>query len=196
LGSPKGLWYQIHYFMNLATLGLTLMGFLLAYIATAKEEGAIHLEGGHHKIGWAITILCLTQASLAYFRPALPPPPPPATTTTTTTIDSTAPSKPHVDGDDVEVEMPVRGSATSAGSKGTTGGNDRGKSLLRVAWEWSHRLLGIFLLLAAWFNCFSGIDLDVENYPGTHDKRGVFGGVTGGLCASMAVFALMALRRK
>jgi hypothetical protein len=200
LGTPKGLWYQIHFYMNLATLGLTLLGFLLAYIATAKEEGAFHLESRHHKIGWAITILCVAQASLAYFRPALPPP---ATTTTTTTtnVDSTTPSKPRVDGDDVEVEMPFKGSdgrddnVTGAGRKGTGGGgHDDRKSLLRVAWEWNHRLLGILLLLAAWLNCLSGIELDVENFPGTHDKSGAFGGGTGGICTTMAVLAFMASR--
>jgi hypothetical protein len=87
----KGLWYKIHFYSNVLVALLTTIGFLLAVIATSKEDGALHsddkhhkvglatskedgalhFDDKHHKVGLAIFIIVVMQAGAGYFRPGM-----------------------------------------------------------------------------------------------------------------------------
>eukprot|EP00934_Nitzschia_sp_Nitz4_P005301 Nitzschia sp. Nitz4//scaffold265_size26576//15572//18151//NITZ4_008250-RA/size26576-processed-gene-0.16-mRNA-1//-1//CDS//3329544846//5291//frame0 len=74
LGFAKGTWYTIHFYMNAATIFLTLIGFVIALVAMAQqyESNATHFEGTHEKMGLAIAILAFMQGIGGYMRPGLP----------------------------------------------------------------------------------------------------------------------------
>ena len=62
------------------------------------------------------------------------------------------------------------------------------KSKARLAWEVSHHFISIVLIGLAWYNCNSGIKLQVENYGESDDLTAVFWGVTGAI--SGVIFCL------
>jgi hypothetical protein len=63
------------------------------------------------------------------------------------------------------------------------------KSKVRLAWEISHRFIGIALIGTAWFNCTSGIRLQVENYGEEEDHMAAFWGVTAGISGVLVFMA-------
>jgi hypothetical protein len=162
-GAPNEFWYSIHFCMGILTGAFTIIGFFIAIVATQKEDKK-HFKGAHHKAGLAILILVVVQAIAGYFRPGLSKAGPPTPTKedeeqwNATTTSSSDPLSP-----------PPEQAATPA------------KDSLRLAWEISHRLLGITLLGLAWHNCHTGIEEQVKKWDDSKDWTGVFWGITAGI---------------
>lgn len=161
-------WYPLHFYLNLMTILLTVIGFAIAVVATSKE-GDQHFQGETHKqAGLAILILVLLQGLAGYFRPGLPKPPAAADTTTNNSPEAS---------DEEEAKETTAGSSDSkaAASEAPT------KSTIRVAWEVLHRLVGVAVLGLAWYNCDSGIELQAESSEESKIWMGAFWGVAAGI---------------
>ena len=206
----KGLWYQLHYYFNMLTILLTLVGFLLGVIATQMDEGEKHFSGDvHNKAGLFIFILCILQGAFGYFRPGLPTPPAATTASSSppppqpTTLPPTLTNEDE-DGSTTHFEVSIENvdkandddkksnNSSTAGSNASDTNNNSPskkessslpgeKSTARLGWEYSHRLLGMVLLGLAWYNCHTGMELMIDNWDDTKDMTGVFWGVTGGI---------------
>jgi len=198
LGKPLN-WYSLHYYGNMAAILLTLLGFSMAVVATQLEGKNKHFSlagsdanDSHHKVGLAIVILVVLQGAAGYFRPGLPKP-----------VEK-AVSK-SLEGMDVEANQERQTSATaeSAPSKSASSNTpppppetaaaapqpNNNKSMLRLSWEWSHRLLGMALLGMAWYNCHTGIQWQLKNWEDSKDWTGIFWGIAVGITGSIVVLS-------
>jgi hypothetical protein len=95
---------------------------------------------------------------------------------------------------DLGVESAIEMGAKTASDKSSSTAEEpkeapSGKPVARLAWEYSHRLLGMLLLALAWYNCQSGIELHVSNYEDQNDYTGAFWGVTGGISGLVFLLA-------
>jgi hypothetical protein len=201
----KGLWFQIHKYMNTLTVVLTCLGFLIAVVAIHKEGGQ-HFDETHHKVGLSIFLLVIVQAVAGYFRAALPPKadPPQKKGEDATEDDDKFIS---MDSGVADIELvldpttggtsvPITSSSDSIKSTAMLSSNEElvkmpPKSRQRVAWEYGHRLLGMTLLGLAWYNCDSGIDWLVQNFQDQKDLTGAFWGVTAGLSGTIVLLAFL-----
>ena len=175
----KGLWYQIHFYLNVLTVVLTAIGFLLGVVATQMEEDEKHFTGDvHHKAGLVIFILCLFQGVFGYFRPGLPKAPP----------ASTPPATPE-NKDGSEESATANDTTELSFGEMKKPAAEPEKSSLRVGWEYSHRLLGMILLGLSWYNCHTGIEWMVQNWEDQNDLTGAFWGVTGGISGMVFLLA-------
>ena len=175
IGLPKETWYQVHLYMNVLTVGLTIIGFILAVVATSNENGAIHWSGKHHKAGLTIFIMAALQAAGGVMRPALPSKP--STTAAANEVGKISNNEltQHTNSDEIVAEQEEPEASTEPTATD--------KSNLRVGWEWVHRFLGLGVVALAWSNCHSGIDWLVSDFPDLDDTEwtGVFWGVAGGI---------------
>ena len=187
-----GTWLHLHsWLMCLAAL-LTLIGLILAIVATNKDNSGTEntprhfSEDKHHKVGLAIVILILVQALAGFLRPA--------PTSTVAARDAkedpheeeSNPSEPEtdsngdgeIDDDDVSPSQNMNDAVASE-----NGEISASKSSLRQAWEYMHRAMGLILLGLAWYNCHTGIQLQAENYYQDDEERllSIFWGITGAL---------------
>ena len=208
----KGLWYQLHYYWNMLTVVLTIVGFLLGVVATQMDDGEKHFSGDvHNKAGLFIFILCILQGLFGYFRPGLPQQPKasPAMTSSSAPPPTTLPptsTKEEVDGSTSHFEVSIENlndnktnnSTSSSNASDTNSPSQKGgstppsegeKSSLRLGWEYSHRLLGMILLGLAWYNCHTGMGLMIDNWDDTKDMTGVFWGITGGITGMIFLLA-------
>jgi cytochrome b561 len=200
----NGRWLQIHFYLSGLVALFTLLGFILAVVATKKEDGDTlqFNKDVHHKAGLAIFILVFIQAFAGYVRPSpLPPPssssPNNVITNSKSSSDRDIPNKTNTTfvEDDVEElsyqqkQQAYNASATNNeevvySEKSTTAPSITSKkSYLRLFWECGHRLLGITLLLLAVYNCQTGIILQSENYA-QDDKEtltNIFWSITGSI---------------
>jgi hypothetical protein len=191
-------WYNIHLYLNMSTVVLTAIGFLIALIAT--ETGEHFKENSHKRAGLVIMLFVVMQALAGYFRPA------PASETT----PSTGTSKPLADASSDEEEDEESAERIVDSSEGahevvfektaerpyydhaaSTGAAKMPKK--RLAWEWGHRLGGMLLVGLAWSNCHSGIQLQVEDWEEINDWTGVFWGFAAGI--SCCIFILAVVKR-
>jgi hypothetical protein len=180
--APEGLWYSIHFYMNMLSVVLTMIGVLIAVIATQKE-GDAHFSSKHPKTGLSILVLVIVQALAAYFKPGMPAsPPPPTKQQDEETVKAEAP------GVDIDIGL-THHNSSSGFSESTEKDTKKAptKSMQRIAWEYSHRLLGMALLGLAWYNCHTGIHEQVESWPESKDWTGVFWGITAGLSGTIIV---------
>lgn len=185
-GLDKGFWYRMHFYLNLSTVVLTVVGFIIAFVATHRESTKNHLYDTHHKAGLAILILVLVQAFFGYYRPGLPKPP--------------QDKKNDTDGKDSSEKEDVdltttddrqSGSAVITTDKSSDDDKplESKKSALRLGWEYFHRLLGMLLLGLAWYNCHSGIEWQLANWEDQRDWTGVFWGITAGISGMIFLLA-------
>jgi len=124
------LWFRIHMMLNTTVFCLTLIGFVLAFVAL-NDVGADHFqktdETSHQLVGLIILILVFVQVTNGILRPHLPP---------------------AEASEDVEL---VEEEASSSPAKDE-------KSLLRKIWEPSHKILGAVLLALSWWQITTGWD--------------------------------------
>jgi hypothetical protein len=208
--APKDLWYSIHFYMNTFAVVLTIVGVSCAIAATQKNSD-VHFGDKHPKTGLSILVLVIIQASAAYFKPGKPADSPPPPTKQQEQADEET--------ENVEVEPkeqgeePVKAEGSLGIGAGTTSNEVSSssenpsstesatkkaptKSMQRIAWEYSHRLLGVALLGLAWSNVHTGIQLQVESWPESKDWTGIFWGITAGLSGTIIVLAIFMRMRK
>jgi hypothetical protein len=178
-------WYNIHVYLNMSTVLMTAIGFLIAVVAMQKEGEDHFKENTHTRAGLAIMILVVMQALAGYFRPSASGTPPPSSGT----------SKPLADGSSDEESANLKRGQEVVLEK-TTEPSDAAstaakKPLKRLAWELSHRLGGMTVLGLAWYNCYSGIKLQVEDWDDTKDWTNVFLGVTATVSSCILISACM-----
>merc|ERR1712150_113289 len=122
--------FRIHMMLNTTVFCLTLIGFVLAFVAL-NDVGADHFqktdETSHQLVGLIILILVFVQVTNGILRPHLPP---------------------AEASEDVEL---VEEEASSSPAKDE-------KSLLRKIWEPSHKILGAVLLALSWWQITTGWD--------------------------------------
>jgi hypothetical protein len=191
----NGRWLQIHFYLSGLVALFTLLGFILAVVATKKQDGsALNFnEDVHHKSGLAIFILVIIQAFAGYFRPSPPPPPPTSSLADNKVVTNKSSSVRDIPDNsntfDEEVVYNSSGDSealettkqSTSSSSGTTSSSK--KSYLRLFWECGHRLLGIVLLVLAVYNCHTGIILQSDNYY-QDDKEtltNIFWSITGSI---------------
>jgi hypothetical protein len=202
--SNKGYWFKIHFYLNICNILFTAAGFALAVVAIQKQGDEHFKEETHTKAGLAIFVVALFQFALAFLRPDPPKAPTrniksidnPADTDSnnSTPYNSTPFSAPQASGiahavnvlppsficdrgESDEIELGRNSDAAADGSEQDV----PTKSGIRLAWEISHRFTGIALIGLAWYNCTSGIQLQVENYGEQDDQMAAFWGVTAGI---------------
>jgi hypothetical protein len=199
--ASKGCWFKIHFYANIANIVFTSSGFFLAVVATNKQGDDHFTENTHTKAGMAIFFIAVFQFALAFFRPDPPKPPVPTVSKCTDAFElDSSNSFQRGSSQGVERTISVVPTGTSVPmnrngevevANGSDSGSDEGlavKSKARSAWEMTHRFVGIGLLGLAWYNCTSGIKLQLEIYNENEWAMAAFWGVTAGL--SGIVFCL------
>lgn len=175
------LWLRIHFLLCVLVAFFTFAGFLVAVVATQKDDDLPHFEEDiHHKAGLAIFVLVLVQAFAGYFRPS----PVPASQKLVGNAE---------EGDILEAsendELPQDNLADAESSLPTNKVNFHFSKALQIRkfWEYTHRLLGIILLGLAWYNCHSGIVLQAENYDQDNQESllKIFWGITGAIVGTI-----------
>lgn len=77
-------WLLFHFYLSLSVIVLTVVGFIVAVVATKKEGNLQHFqEDVHRKVGLTILVLVLIQAVAGCARPSPPPKLPPVSITDT-----------------------------------------------------------------------------------------------------------------
>lgn len=179
-------WYKLHFYLNLMTILLTIVGFVLAVVAIQREGEEHFHHGVHQKAGLVILILVVLQGLAGYLRP-------PATLSSSkSSTPCDQPSSKHdkdknCENEDEEKQPPCTEQDSSNEIVATQ--PQPPISILRICWEWSHRLMGTILLGLAWYNCHTGIILQLEYWPESKDWIGVFWGITVGVAGSIFVLA-------
>jgi len=165
-----GLWFRIHMSGNGASFILMTAAFAIAIHLIRKEEGAANFNDNSHRyLGLTVYLLTFVQILIGIFRPSM------------TTKKSDTPCSHQLDVEsDLAVEDSNDGREMGVGDvegqpSGTPketapcsptaeddGAMDR-KTWSRVAFELGHRLLGFGLIGLAWYNCFTGIDIMMDD---------------------------------
>ncbi len=254
-------WLRVHFWLNVLVVLLTVVGFVLAVVATHKETGAVQYfsDTTHSKAGFSVLVLVLVHSWAAFFRPSLPkhsgrtkggdgcsdgPVAKSLDSPRTDRRDEFAASKDvhpnqsterdgdeeNVDGNDgidagfevppeelrrterptsiednmdygiesdgeetwsVDSPPPQQYYASSSTQNSLSSPGNQNKSMLRRAWEYLHRLLGMTLLGLAWYSCHSGIVLLTSKYYELDQDQllTVFWTIAGGLAALIFVLA-------
>lgn len=199
--AKKGTWYKIHFYVNIANILFTFIGFFLAVAATRKEGEDHFTENTHTKAGLAIFLIVMFQFALAFLRPD-PPKPPSQPSLKRTSAATSASSSYGSPGIEQGISVGPPSSSVNVNNNGEVEVADEDSSLNdslesdpsvkskpRLAWEISHRFIGIALLGLAWYNCTSGIQLQVEKYDENDDQMAAFWGVTAGISGLIFFFA-------
>ena len=85
---------------------------------------------------------------------------------------------------DEEIHEDVEGSSSQAKRVGS-------KSLHRILWEITHRILGVSLLGMAWWQVQNGLGLFLMRFPDSQNMIPVFWGVALGLAGTVLVLYLV-----
>ena len=181
-------WLKMHFFVNIAVVLITTVGFALAVAATGQNSTEHFKDNAHTKAGLAIFLLVFVQALTGYFRPA-------------------AGAKPKTlenDDDDKDIRPTVHGSSALASSPLDNSAVLReehpleqptqspAKTTLRRSWEIGHRVLALVLIALAWYNCTSGIQLQVALFAEDASSETVWMSVFWAVTACIsAVFLVM-----
>ena len=177
-------WYSLHYYLNVLTMYLTGIGFLIGVLATWKEGETHFRESLHHQLGLAIMIIVVVQALAGFFRPGLPQPRPSEVVSSeeSTQVDGheaktvkgsnlkpaeTSTDDEEVGSDNTPLDSPSKSQATAM-EKVDSSAPEK-KSTARIIWEWTHRILGIALVGLAWYNCHTGIEWQLLNWEDSVD---------------------------
>jgi hypothetical protein len=184
-------WLKLHFYLNIAVVLITTIGFALAVAAAGQNSVNRHFrDNAHTKGGLAVFLLVFVQAFMGYFRPA-------AGSKQKTPSDDTSDPAKEAEADGEETTHEITQSIHSVVDK-SCDVKDKApreqpsvrdvpqKSLVRRSWEIGHRLLALILVGLAWYNCTSGIQLHLLYFGGDEDNgassqglwMGVFWGVT------------------
>lgn len=179
--AKKGCWYKLHFYMNIANILFTFVGFFLAVAAMSKEGEDHFTENTHTKAGLAIFFIALFQFALAFLRPDPPKAPQKQLERAPTDSDTSSPPRQVDHGVSIrgngEIEVEDESMTDSEAER-----DPSVKTKTRLAWEISHRFIGMALLGLAWYNCTSGIQLQVDKYDDLGDwQMAAFWGVTAGI---------------
>lgn len=172
-------WYNFHLYLNMMTLLLTVIGFLIAVVAMEKSGEHHFTENIHTRAGLTIMVLVVVQALAGYFRPAATPSAPAPSNTTKRSSQS---DEELADDAEEAQEVALEQKEVSEPAESTK------KPLKRLLWEWSHRLGGVTVLGLAWYNCYTGIDIQHEDFE-TKDWSSAFFGITAAISATVFVLA-------
>jgi hypothetical protein len=150
-----GLWFEFHRALNMLAILLTIVAFSIAVYIIGQNPNARHFDTlPHHKVGLAVFLLCLIQASNGILRPHAP-----AAAGTKSISNEENP-------DESEIQE------ENHFTKKTTG---------RIVWEVAHRILGVTILAMAWWQIQDGLKLYSKRYTDSDKWLHVFWGVVGGL---------------
>jgi hypothetical protein len=172
-------WFPIHRFCNGTAIVLTVVAIAVAVVAYSyDEDGDPHfVDEPHHLVGLLIGIGSILQGLNGFLRPHLPHPPPPAAVTLAAVSEESSSSEINEAPDHHNDDAPL----------------PTKKSLVRISWEYLHRVLGMTLLAASWWQIQSGLYLFADEFyedDGTtttrpRDYRPVFFGVVGGIAGTV-----------
>mmetsp|Transcript_29997 Transcript_29997/g.49799 ORF Transcript_29997/g.49799 Transcript_29997/m.49799 type:complete len:503 (+) Transcript_29997:295-1803(+) len=171
-------WLKFHLWANVLVVLLTTVGFALAVAAVNKDGEEEHFtENSHTKAGLVVFLFVIVQAITGYFRPAAAKPKP--ASTETEKDNNTAGDGSDLAG--VEEQAPPKLEKTN----------------IRFAWEIGHRMLALIILGLAWYNCTTGIELQIEDFGNGNEEAalrlwmGVFWGVTATLSGAFLVMGIV-----
>jgi uncharacterized membrane protein len=171
-GWPNGVWFQIHRALNAMAAILTLIAFAIAFYLISQVPGAKHFSQiPHHIIGLLIFLFTMMQAIGGIFRPHLPHQEP--------------------SGDDERAAFDDEAPKSNAGGAET-------KSTSRIVWEYSHRILGVLLLLTAWWQVQNGLGLFAQRFNETEKKGAFFAviGVISGTFGALYIYQAVKLTKR
>ena len=132
--SQKAMWLKVHLYMNLMVLLLTVVGFILAVVATGQNSDVKdHFkENPHTKIGLSIFILVFVQCFFGYYRPSPPKATPAKLVDAAETNDDGVPKATSVDATNlttgIDTSMSLRGSMMSVEVADVAGKRNSGSS--------------------------------------------------------------------
>lgn len=157
---------------------MTLIGFVLAVVATVQDGEDVHFtQYTHQQVGLSVVIIVLIQSVAGFFRPPLP---------VSKQLET------HDKGDEANDDM--KGNGISDASEATNSsivseksddsdstGSISEKTIKRMAWEILHRTMGACLVGAAWYNCHSGYELIASAFGTQENHSSMFWGFAGGI---------------
>ena len=146
MGLPKGMWFQIHRALNSTAVVFTLIAFALAVRALSDSGIDKHFSELTHH---TIGLIIFIFSLVQGINGAL---------------------RPHLPEPTPETEADAEDGSQA---KGQSAGD---KSSARVAWEYGHRFLGVAILVCAWWQVQSGLELFALRFN-EEDRRGAFWGV-------------------
>ena len=171
----NGTWYKIHRTMNSLCFIFTVIGFAVA-VAAFNGAGIDHFQFRHHQIGLTMFIVVIFQVVGGARRPHLPSP--------------AAPSKLVQDSSKETEEEGLGAAGQTPRLSSAAAGPEPKKSTIRVAWEISHRIVGLILLVLGLSNGFTGLQLLAVRTGTESDYTNVWWGVVGtiigiGICGAI-----------
>jgi hypothetical protein len=194
-GFSEGFWFQLHRALNLTAAALTIISFALSVYIIRAQDGSAHLrEDPHFLNGTVIFAMAMLQVTFALFRPHLPHKEEKKESVKNIDEEETVAEAKDVENKaermDKEPENVAVGEKLyeeNTGEKFYEESTDDEtkivgkKSVLRLAWEFNHRLFGVALLAMAWWQIHSGWELYLEEDFGGQDNGAAFLGVAGGI---------------
>jgi hypothetical protein len=200
---PKGMWFSIHFYLNMLAMALMVASFGIAVHAinsnTVAGEDPKHFHDVTHRmVGLVIFVIAFVQAAVGMLRPGGPKVPNPPTEFFTASpppekdVEATVERR-SGHGSNMEMTLhSAEGSSTDDDSLPKAG--KAVKSIARHIWEYKHRLTGTTLLGLSWYNCHSGLDLYALRYG--DDWTSLFWGITGGITGIIFVLKIVQKVRK
>ena len=182
--AENGRWFKIHFYLNIANALFTFGGFSLAVVATNQQGDEHFTDETHKKVGFAIVIIVLFHFVVAFLRPSPPKASPQAAKSITNDANNGTPRRGVEHAVAVDFDSEYGNNVEETDEHSVTHPLEEKqltKSMARRAWEIVHRLVGVSLIGLAWYNCTSGIELQVETYGEGDDLTAVFWGVAGGI---------------
>jgi hypothetical protein len=156
--NQDGQWYKIHLYSNILVVLLTLTGFVVIKLGGSDNgdrrrqlsedegEGEGSGEGIHETLGLTILALVLLQAFFGLIRPSI--------ISGSSDVEKTTQCDTSTSDSDFDENMEPKRQDHQEHEDSAK------KSVFRIVWEWSHRVVGMILLICAWVNCVIGISLD------------------------------------
>jgi len=162
-----GVWLKIHICLNMMCMIFTVLLFFLGVAATEKA-GADHFNGKHQKIGLAVVVVSFFQVVGGYMRPH-----PPGHHHVEEEDNEEEDADVEKDGE-VDVDAFAQEEKMKEEKKEQPRENPPKKSTARAAFEIYHRIIACVLLVLAWYNVNSGLELFAMRYGNDDDYRTVF----------------------
>jgi len=182
-----GVWLKVHIYLNMMCMIFTVLLFFLGVAATEKA-GADHFNGKHQKIGLAVVVMSFFQVVGGFMRPH--PPGHHHVEEKKEEEDTDVEKDGEVDVDaleeDTDVEkdsevdvdafltQPEKVEELKEEKKEQPQEDPPKKSTARAAFEIYHRIIACVLLVLAWWNIDSGLQLFAMRYGNDEDYRTVF----------------------
>ncbi|GKY93603.1 hypothetical protein MPSEU_000327700 [Mayamaea pseudoterrestris] len=154
-----GTWFVLHSSLNNLVFLTTTIGFAIAVYILGKE-GDQHFSGERHNLlGLFVFLLLFVQVMSGWFRPKLP--------THAAAARKTVVQPNEEEGEHVATDIVYANDQATAPKK----------SCLRLMFEMQHRILGLVLLILAWYQVHLGIELYEEEFTMNFNGKAIFFGV-------------------